>query len=80
MLPANITVSLIVVVIAFALFFYMSFKGVNLFLTVFACTFLVCLCTSDGISSIFTASCPLWVRCFSNSCCSIPLAGPLASA
>ena len=58
MLPANITVSLIVVVIAFALFFYMSFKGVNLFLTVFACTFLVCLCTSDGISSIFTSFLP----------------------
>ena len=51
-------ISLIVVVVAFALFFYLSFKGVNLFLTVFACTLLVSFCTPDGITSIFTAFLP----------------------
>ena len=51
-------ISLIVVVVAFALFFYMSFKGVNLFLTVFACTLLVSFCTPDSIASIFTTFLP----------------------
>ena len=51
----SVLISLLVVVVAFALFFYLSFKGVNLFLTVFACTFLVTLCTADGITSIFTS-------------------------
>ena len=48
-----------VVIIAFVLFFFLSFRGVNLFLTVFACTVLVCLCTPDGLTSIFTTFLPL---------------------
>jgi len=51
-------ISLLIVVVAFALFFFLSFKGVNLFLTVFACTTLVCLCTADGITAIFTSFLP----------------------
>ena len=50
--------SLIVVVVAFALFFFMSFKGVNLFLTVLACSALVALCTPDGLGGIFTVFLP----------------------
>ena len=38
--------------------FFLSFRGVNLFLTVFACTVLVCLCTPDGLTSIFTTFLP----------------------
>ena len=55
---ASVAISLAVVVVAFALFFFLSFRGVNLFLTVFACTTLVCLCTPDGLSSIFTTFLP----------------------
>ena len=51
-------ISLLVVILAFALFFFLSFRGVNLFLTVFACTTLVCLCTPDGLTSIFTTFLP----------------------
>ena len=51
-------ISLIVVIVAFALFFFMSFKGVNLFLTVLACSALVALCTPDGIGGIFTVFLP----------------------
>lgn len=54
----SILVSLVVVVIAFALFFFFSFKGVNLFLTVFACVTLVSLCTADGLTAIFTSFLP----------------------
>ena len=57
-MPTNVMISLVVVVIAFALFFILSFRGVNLFLTVFACTTLVCLCTPDGLTSIFTTFLP----------------------
>ena len=57
-MSTSVLISLLVVVVAFALFFYLSFKGVNLFLTVFACTFLVTLCTADGITSIFTSFLP----------------------
>lgn len=57
MSPA-VLVSLIVVIVAFALFFYLSFKGVNLFLTVFACTLLVAFCTPDSITGIFTTFLP----------------------
>ena len=42
-MSASVLVSLMVVIIAFVLFFFLSFRGVNLFLTVFACTVLVCL-------------------------------------
>ena len=55
---ASVAISLAVVVVAFALFFFLGFRGVNLFLTVFACTTLVCLCTPDGLSSIFTTFLP----------------------
>ena len=51
-MSASVLVSLMVVIIAFVLFFFLSFRGVNLFLTVFACTVLVCLCTPDGLTSI----------------------------
>lgn len=54
----SILISLLVVIAAFALFFVLSFRGVNLFLTVFACTVLVCLCTPDGLTSIFTTFLP----------------------
>ena len=54
----SILISLVVVVIAFALFFFFSFKGVNLFLTVFACVTLVSLCTADGLTAIFTSFLP----------------------
>lgn len=54
----SIAVSLVVVIIAFSLFFYFSFKGVNLFLTVFACVTLVSLCTADGLTAIFTSFLP----------------------
>ena len=57
-MSTGIVISLIVVIIAFALFFYLSFKGVNLFLTVFACAAIVSLCTADGITSIFTSFMP----------------------
>lgn len=57
-MSTSILISLLVVIAAFALFFYLSFKGVNLFLTVFACTFLVSFCTSNGITSIFTSFLP----------------------
>ena len=57
-MSTSIVISLIVVIIAFALFFYLSFKGVNLFLTVFACAAIVSLCTADGITSIFTSFMP----------------------
>ena len=57
-MSTSVLISLLVVVVAFVLFFYLSFKGVNLFLTVFACTFLVTLCTADGITSIFTSFLP----------------------
>ena len=57
-MSTSVLISLLVVVVAFALFFNLSFKGVNLFLTVFACTFLVTLCTADGITSIFTSFLP----------------------
>lgn len=46
------------VIVAFALFFYFSFKGVNLFLTVFACVVLVSLCTADSLTAIFTIFLP----------------------
>lgn len=46
------------VAVAFALFFYLSFKGVNLFLTVLACVVLVSLCTADGLTTIFTGFMP----------------------
>lgn len=54
----SILISLVVVIAAFALFFYFSFKGVNLFLTVFACVALVSLCTADGLTAIFTSFLP----------------------
>ena len=54
----SILISLVVVIVAFALFFYFSFKGVNLFLTVFACVTLVSLCTADGLTAIFTSFLP----------------------
>ena len=57
-MSASVLVSLMVVIIAFVLFFFLSFRGVNLFLTVFACTVLVCLCTPDGLTSIFTTFLP----------------------
>lgn len=57
-MASDTLVSLLVVVVAFALFFWCSFRGVNLFLTVFACTFLVTLCTPDGVSAIFTSFLP----------------------
>lgn len=54
----SILISLVVVVVAFTLFFCFSFKGVNLFLTVFACVALVSLCTADGLTAIFTSFLP----------------------
>lgn len=54
----SILISLVVVIAAFALFFFFSFKGVNLFLTVFACVTLVSFCTADGLTAIFTSFLP----------------------
>lgn len=65
-MSTEIMISLIVVIIAFVLFFYMSFKGVNLFLTVFACVALVSLCTAGGLSTIFTGFMPSVSGMFQN--------------
>lgn len=65
-MSTEILASLIVVIIAFVLFFYLSFKGVNLFLTVFACVALVSLCTADGIGAIFTCFMPSVSGMFQN--------------
>ena len=54
----SVTVSLIFVIVAFALFFILSFRGVNLFAVVLLCAALVSLSTADGISSVFTAFMP----------------------
>lgn len=54
----SVGVSLIIVIIAFALFFILSFRGVNLFAVVLLCAALVSLCTVDGLTSIFTAFMP----------------------
>ena len=78
-MSASVLVSLMVVIIAFVLFFFLSFRGVNLFLTVFACTVLVCLCTPDGLTSIFTTFLPPWATCFSSSSCFTPSAARSAS-
>ena len=53
-----IAVSLGVIVVAFVLFFFLSFKGVNLFATVLLCTALVAMVTQEGLASIFTVFMP----------------------
>lgn len=57
-MASDVLISLVVVVVAFALFFFLSFRGINLFLTVFACVALVCFCTPDKLTSIFTTFLP----------------------
>lgn len=61
----NVAISLTVIVIAFALFFVLSFKGINLFATILLCTGLVSLVTSEGLSSVFTAFMPSAANIFS---------------
>lgn len=53
-----IAVSLGGIVVAFVLFFFLSFKGVNLFATVLLCTALVAMVTQEGLASIFTVFMP----------------------
>lgn len=54
----SVVISLGVIIIGFALFFILSFKGVNLFATILLCTALVALVTPEGLTSIFTTFMP----------------------
>ena len=54
----SVVISLGVIIIGFALFFVLSFKGINLFATILLCTTLVALVTQEGLTSVFTTFMP----------------------
>lgn len=62
----SVAVSLIFIIIAFILFFVLSFKGVNLFAVVLLCAAVVSLATEGGLASIFTAFLPTMANTLSS--------------